>query len=184
MLVCLLSQFTHVLAYSCSAGGAVGNQCDCLPTSRGLYWHACRGLLCRHWGGTSGGPFSHQVCKWCCSLYLRVPDTGLLDGIRVVQLQPVVNVCVCPWPCPSDNQLVSQVYQLLQSQQGGWSPELISPWETHAAFSAALIVQIHFPLLASFLVTSFSVQTSKGLMAPRNLHRSICYVTLVSILGK
>lgn len=105
----------------------MGNQCDCLPTSRGLCWHACRGLC----GGIE------EELQGAPSLIrsLRVPDTDLLDGVRVVQLQPVVDVCVCPWPCPSDKQLVSQVYQFLQSQQDGWSPELLSPWETHTLFS-------------------------------------------------
>jgi len=40
MFTDLLTLFTHVLAYSYFAGGAVGSQCGCLPWSRGLCWHA------------------------------------------------------------------------------------------------------------------------------------------------
>lgn len=31
--------------------------------------------------------------------FLHVPATACLDGIRVVQ--PILDVCVCLWPCPS-----------------------------------------------------------------------------------
>lgn len=143
-----------------------------LPTQKQRAVLACQGLLGRCWGRTTGGPFSRQVCKWCCSLCLHVPATAFLDGIRVVQA--VVDACVCPWPCPSDRQSVSRVYQLLQSQQDGWSPELISPWETLThCFLSGVRVRMCFLSLASFLVTSFSVQTYKGLDGTQEVKRIV-----------